>query len=570
MKKLGFLVGTTSTSLCCCCMASGSAQIQNLSLDAEKVFSGKQKTDLIELKWQGNSASSVKYLKQVRITGGAWNKLASLTLTIPGEVDGKQVIVSNEAFQNLESLTVRLHLVFKERNGKKVRLPQSCTAMFRNSSAIHSFDFSGIDTSGTNTMQEMFWGCKSISTLDLRHFSTKRLEAGDLERMLVGCTGLKLLNVSSFKPELKTDEALYYMFTNRYDSPGYVEGMYDYFKEKSGLKVIADSFLKNSEKKRSEGYTRDDDSIYEDGMDFGDRSTTNNSALKVTNTPERKATKYRESEIKEDSMMRSEPRSKPRFLNLEKQLIYDDCEDEVEEKDDANEDVNKLTKVVQDGVDTSQRKYNKQVPMQLPTMSINGAKFTKQTVLEPEVIRNPNKSVNRCYFSKQCHKAPVKLPRVSDAAARITKKPGIIVTTPAIKLPIAAQDGHFVSKRYDKVPVQLPKASAEGATITKTNKIVNVTPAMKVQNKDINRCYFSKQTVNKEATDIKNTLERNENMAQVNEEVTKGKKRHIKPVMGTSQQAKHKITWYSCIVKVWKDFVSAWKRLASRVVSSFK
>ena len=141
------------------------------------------------------------------------NKKRDVTITIPGEVDGKQTILRPEAFSNLLSNTLQLHLKFEERNRKKVKIEGGdCSRMFENSVAIRSIDFSGFDEFITS-MDNMFAGCKGILSLDLKPLSTDSIDSFDYKNetnqgfrvrgMFEGCTNLKSVDISSWPNDKK-------------------------------------------------------------------------------------------------------------------------------------------------------------------------------------------------------------------------------------------------------------------------------------------------------------------------------------------------------------------------------
>ena len=132
---------------------------------------------------------------------------------MPGEINGYQFGLEYRAFQNLNSRNIRLHLRFEERNGKKVLISDG-SDMFSNSSAIYSFDFSGIDTSRMHRMCAMFAGCTNITSLDLSHFDTDELfyNYGNFKGAFYNCPKLKNLDISSFRKGQSTDDMMVIMF----------------------------------------------------------------------------------------------------------------------------------------------------------------------------------------------------------------------------------------------------------------------------------------------------------------------------------------------------------------------
>ena len=503
MKKLGFLVGVTSVSVCCCAASDfveDLAKSKKISLDAGKIYKGDQVTNLVELSWVGSS--SVKYLKKVEIIGTSLDKLIDLTISIPGEVDGKRVAILSEAFKDLKSNnnSVRLHLRFKEKNGKKVNLPRDCVEMFSGSSAIYSLDFKGVDTSQTTKMNEMFFGCKNITSLDLRYFNTNQLMAADLERMLVGCSGLRLLNVSSFRSELTTDKGLYYMLTERSDAPlNDIPGLYEYYIQKRGLKVIVGPSLSTSALKRANDYAQDSDSV-NDSVYFGNSNSSKQSTSSCSNTPKRKVKDYMESRIENISWTFTEPR--------EKTLVRDLGKDFVSKKYDKGSDT--------------------------------------------EIDKN---------------EIAVVLPRVNNENARFTKEK-VIVNTAAVMQRPKAEGCYYVHKERIAADVIKSEVSNRDKNVVQ-DEVEATNPADKISSDKETRCYFSGQDKDNEGPRDEKEQHINKDAAK-EQKIRKNEEQNIEKVLETNKQVQQKSTWYSCIVKVWRKFVSACKRLATYVVSSFK
>ncbi len=207
---------------------------ENLILDLEKICLGGQKSDFLNLKLKEETQKKffeteyihkkftkeerkkkIKCLKEVIISNEPTDKIIDLTLIVPGEINGYQFGLEYRAFQNLNSRNIRLHLRFEERNGKKVLISDG-SDMFSNSSAIYSFDFSGIDTSRMHRMCAMFAGCTNITSLDLSHFDMDELfyNYGNFKGAFYNCPKLKNLDISSFRKGQKTDDMMVIMFQN--------------------------------------------------------------------------------------------------------------------------------------------------------------------------------------------------------------------------------------------------------------------------------------------------------------------------------------------------------------------
>ena len=71
--------------------------------------------------------------------------------------------------------------------------------MFIGCSSLTSLDLSLFNTSNVTDMREMFQYCSSLTTLDLSHFNTKNVTS--MREMFSGCTGLTTLDLSNFNTE---------------------------------------------------------------------------------------------------------------------------------------------------------------------------------------------------------------------------------------------------------------------------------------------------------------------------------------------------------------------------------
>ena len=223
MKKARFLVCTVMPLLTQCAYveASGAESVapRKLFFDAGGIFKNWSKSDFLEFTWQNGKQVDRLYLAKLRIKRSP-DEITDLMLTIPGRVDGKEVGIRPEAFSEIKSDTLRLHLIFREVSGGKVRMPLSCGGMFRNSTAVYSIDFSGIDTSGVMSMKEMFLGCKNIQALDLRPFDMKGVGALGLNKMFLGCDALRWVNIYSIPENWGSrNELLYKMFSDEESVP---------------------------------------------------------------------------------------------------------------------------------------------------------------------------------------------------------------------------------------------------------------------------------------------------------------------------------------------------------------
>lgn len=83
--------------------------------------------------------------------------------------------------------------------------------MFYSCTSLTSLDISGFDTSNVTTMHSMFRDCNSLTELDLSHFNTSNVtDAWGMWGMFYGCSSLTSLNVSSFDTSHITN--MCYMF----------------------------------------------------------------------------------------------------------------------------------------------------------------------------------------------------------------------------------------------------------------------------------------------------------------------------------------------------------------------
>lgn len=82
------------------------------------------------------------------------------------------------------------------------------SCFLRDCSSLTSVDLSSFNTSKAEDMRSMFYGCSKLKSLDLASFNTSNLTA--LPFMFRGCTSLTSLNISSFNTAKVTD--MQYMF----------------------------------------------------------------------------------------------------------------------------------------------------------------------------------------------------------------------------------------------------------------------------------------------------------------------------------------------------------------------
>ena len=82
------------------------------------------------------------------------------------------------------------------------------SGMFYNCSSLTSLDLSNFNTSKVTTMQEMFSGCSSLTSLDLSNFNTSNVT--NMTNIFYNCSSLTSLDLSSFDTSKVTD--MNYMF----------------------------------------------------------------------------------------------------------------------------------------------------------------------------------------------------------------------------------------------------------------------------------------------------------------------------------------------------------------------
>ena len=68
--------------------------------------------------------------------------------------------------------------------------------MFYGCESLTSLDLSNIDTSNVLSMREMFWGCSNLTSLDLSNFNTSNVFV--MDNMFGGCESLTSLDLSNF------------------------------------------------------------------------------------------------------------------------------------------------------------------------------------------------------------------------------------------------------------------------------------------------------------------------------------------------------------------------------------
>ena len=83
--------------------------------------------------------------------------------------------------------------------GIDTRRVTSMQNMFQGCSSLTSLDVSGFSTQNVTSMQNMFWNCSSLTSLDVSGFSTQNVTS--MENMFQGCSSLTSLDVSNFNTQ---------------------------------------------------------------------------------------------------------------------------------------------------------------------------------------------------------------------------------------------------------------------------------------------------------------------------------------------------------------------------------
>ncbi len=133
-----------------------------------------------------------------------------LTIAIPGEIDGKRVVLAYDAFAGLNSPKLRLHLVIGEEHKMPVKMPVDCSMMFNKSTSIWSINFKSVDTGQAMLMNNMFSGLKNLRKLDILRFDTTNVV--NTNGMFKDCNNLKGVDISAFTQQQKETFNIYAMF----------------------------------------------------------------------------------------------------------------------------------------------------------------------------------------------------------------------------------------------------------------------------------------------------------------------------------------------------------------------
>ena len=81
--------------------------------------------------------------------------------------------------------------------------PRSMAYWFRDHDKLHDIDFVGLDTGRVTSMECLFAGCSSVTSLDLSSFNTSSVAS--MNGMFSGCASLEKVDLSSFDTRNVTD-----------------------------------------------------------------------------------------------------------------------------------------------------------------------------------------------------------------------------------------------------------------------------------------------------------------------------------------------------------------------------
>ena len=128
---------------------------------------------------------------------------SSKDITIPGELDGQQVILAVENRPYLQNISNIIpdditSLTIKQVNGKKVKLGNSdyLGRAFRNFSKLKSADLKGLDVSNVTNIEYMFYGCSSLEQIDVSNWDVSQVT--NMSAVFDGCSSLKQIDVSGW------------------------------------------------------------------------------------------------------------------------------------------------------------------------------------------------------------------------------------------------------------------------------------------------------------------------------------------------------------------------------------
>ena len=140
-----------------------------------------------------------------------------------------EIDLSNFDYSNIKSMNymfsdcVNLEKVTFN-NNINPRMIMDLECMFYGCKSLKSIDLSSFDTEQVTNMKRMFYDCSSLESLDLYNFNTDMVD--NMEEMFKGCTFLKYVNISNFRTTDTTYMSnLFYGCTNlEYINLTYFEG----------------------------------------------------------------------------------------------------------------------------------------------------------------------------------------------------------------------------------------------------------------------------------------------------------------------------------------------------------
>ena len=85
----------------------------------------------------------------------------------------------------------------------KIKNVTSLENLFSGCGSLSTVDLSGLDTKNVTSMKKMFRGCSNLTSIDLSNFNTSNVM--DMSEMFCRCTGLKKLDLTNFDTSKVTD-----------------------------------------------------------------------------------------------------------------------------------------------------------------------------------------------------------------------------------------------------------------------------------------------------------------------------------------------------------------------------
>ena len=177
-----------------------------------KVWSGDKvlKTGDMPPEWQSNNSSvtsvvidkSFENARPMSCFGWFWVLKQCRTIEGIEHLNTSEVTKMSYMFYGCSSLTSLDLSNFDTSNVANME------GMFYGCSSLTSLDLSSFDTSNVTNMQQMFCDCSGLTTLDLSNFVTSNV--ANMEGMFYGCSGLTTLDLSNFVTSNVTD--MFFMF----------------------------------------------------------------------------------------------------------------------------------------------------------------------------------------------------------------------------------------------------------------------------------------------------------------------------------------------------------------------